>query len=280
MQTNNGVHSGSLAEQCQLVARRLLARNNWQLVEAGDLAALAVAEFAARQDLDGEHGIERLMLSLYVEIMYVACSGAEGRERRELGYAELSRSLNGVARAKYADVAEDAAGEALAETIANFERCRKPRAFLHFALQRLWTCVRRLRRQDSPNGVSLDQAVSDADETPLSERIEDVGSDPAEAHIGRELADAVARAAEQFRSKHPRARDQFAALYLKYIDDLSDGEIGLALGTTPENVHVLRSRAKTKLRNDATWRALASDEEAQTDAVLNDALENRELNAS
>lgn len=247
------------ASQCREVAARLVARNRWRLVSAADLAARAMAELPRRRDLAGEHVLERLIVSLYVEALYHACSRAEGDARWALGYSELADYLHAVARAKYGAVAEDAAREAVLATLESFGACRNPRAFLMFALQRLWTCVRRLRRQEPPRATSLDQPAGDLDGPPLGERVEDPGSDPADQYGSRELVGEVARAAAAFHRDHPRARDQFAALYLKYIELLSDQEIGQALGTSPENVYVLRSRAKKRLRATADWRALADE---------------------
>lgn len=249
----------SLDAHCRQLAAQLIARNRWRLLAADELAARTAAELRLRPDLDGEQLAERLMTALYVEALYGACSRAEGDLRWERGYEELTAYLGGVARVKYPDVAEDAAAMALLATIEKFDDCRNPRAFLLFALQRLWTCVRRLRRQDAPRGVSLDQPTRDENESPLGERIEDHADGPAELTAAVELTAEVKQAAAAFRVAHPRARDQFAALYLKYIDELSDGEIAERLGTTVANVHVLRSRARQRLRDDPAWQQLAAE---------------------
>jgi DNA-directed RNA polymerase specialized sigma24 family protein len=250
-----------LEAYCRQVASQLIARNRWRLMAADELARRAAEELSCRVDLDGEQLIERLMTALYVEALHGACSRTEGDRRWEIGYGELSAYLHGVARAKYPDVAEDAAATALLATLEKFNDCRNPRAFLLFALQRLWTCVRRLRRQEVPRGLSLDQPAHEDGESPLGERIEDTAAGPAERTANGELAAEVGRAATEFRAAHPRARDQFAALYLKYIEDLSDGEIAERLGTTIANVHVLRSRAKQRLRHDPAWQQLAAEAE-------------------
>jgi RNA polymerase sigma factor (sigma-70 family) len=262
MVTHDGQDNQALTEHCLQIALQLIARNGWRLLAAEELAARTAVELCSRQDLAGEQLPERLMTAIYVEALHRACSRAEGEMRREIGYGELSDYLRGVARVKYPDVAEDAASMALLATMEKFGDCRNPRAFLLFALQRLWTGVRRLRRQEQPWALSLDQPLHDDSDSPLSERIEEGDASPLEQTTAHELRDEVGRAAEAFRRAHPRARDQFAALYLKYINELSDGEIALALGTNIANVHVLRSRAKQKLREDPAWQALAVEAEA------------------
>jgi DNA-directed RNA polymerase specialized sigma24 family protein len=84
-------------------------------------------------------------------------------------------------------------------------------------------------------------------------------ADPAAHMIARELRERFARLAEEFLSRHPRARRQLAALRLKYVEGMDEQEVSRALGVPARAVYVLRSRAVAKLRHEPAWRALAAE---------------------
>lgn len=143
-------------QRCSAVAERLAAVYSWQLLSTADLSELVLAEL--QHDTCAPLEIERITVAVYVEAISIACSGDEGAERQERGYSELFASLSGIARKKYPDVADEAAQMALVATFESFKECRNPRAFLLFAQQRLWTCVRQLRRHEA-SATSLDRTI-------------------------------------------------------------------------------------------------------------------------
>jgi DNA-directed RNA polymerase specialized sigma24 family protein len=125
-----------------------------------------------------------------------------------------------------------------------------------FVLQHLRDAVRSIRRQSGPPNRSLDPG-SDA-QPPAEPRIEP------QPDVDQKLLDAERRLAlEQlavaFLQRHPRAKNQFDALWLKYVENLDEAEISALLGKPVNIVYVLRARAIKKLREDPAWRELARE---------------------
>jgi RNA polymerase sigma factor (sigma-70 family) len=192
----------------------------------------------------------------YSHALHRACSGRDGAEPQNAGYGELFRYLYEVAHWRYPDVGEEAAQSALVHVFTAFERCRKPGAFLAFALQHLMNAARTARRQRQGPGAAH------GGETPLDDQAGSQahdGADPALAVIRRELREGFARLADAFLRRHPRARRQLDALRLKYLDGMDDAAIARALGVPAHTVYVLRSRAAAKIRAEPEWRALAAE---------------------
>jgi DNA-directed RNA polymerase specialized sigma24 family protein len=233
-------------QRCGAIAERLAAAYRWQLLTTADLTELVLAEFHYDIAAHSTPEIEGTTSAVYIEAMYIACSGAEGAERQEQGYSELFASLSGIARKKYPDVADEAAQMALVATFEGFKDCRNPRAFLLFAQQRLWTSVRQLRRHES-SAASLDRTLGDGSTT-VGSLIADPGADPQALLLKREQAEATAHAFTHARAARPRAVEQFRAFELRHRYGLSDDEIAAHMGKTKSQVQVLVSRAATKLR--------------------------------
>ncbi len=249
----------ALAQQCLRAAEQLAARYDWQLLSVAELADRALHELE-RPDAPALHP-ERMVISVYVEALYLACAHLEGDARRERGYSELFIYLNGIARARYPDVADEAAQAGLLATFEALPLCRNPRAFLAFALQRLWTSVRQLRRQQQGE-VSLEQALNSSAQPALSlaKVLADPTPEPAQQVLEQEQVQQLEAAASSFLAAHPRAADQFQAFWLKYRYGLNDSEIGALLHKSGPQLQVLRSRAIARLRNDPYWQALVEDE--------------------
>jgi DNA-directed RNA polymerase specialized sigma24 family protein len=65
--------------------------------------------------------------------------------------------------------------------------------------------------------------------------------------------------ARAFVQRHPRARLQLAALWLKHVEGLDETAISQRLGKPAGSLYVLRARALQKLRAEPAWRALAAE---------------------
>jgi DNA-directed RNA polymerase specialized sigma24 family protein len=242
--------------RCREAADRLLARYGWCLLGREELTRRAEVHLSAGVAADAR----RAAIHAYCLALYDACSGRGGRERQERGYAELHRYLYDSARARYPDVCDDATQRALEHIFASFDRCRQPGAFLAFALQHLLDAARAVRRQEAWRGPSLSlPAVEDGDQE-LGNLLPDPRQpDPVAAALDDERRARLARHAADYLRAHPRARDQLAALWLKYIEGLDDEAIGRRLGKTVNNVYILRSRAVARLQSEPGWREFASE---------------------
>lgn len=232
-----------LDRQCQEASDRMIARHGWQLLDPVELARQARAHLRAGAAVDAT----RAVIYTYSHALHTACSGAEGRQRQNIAYSELFRYLYGCARRHYPDMYEEAAQDAIERIYAAFDRCHTPGAFLAFALQQLMDAAKMLRRT---------QARAVGESSPAWQHV------PSPDGLDALLTNAELRSifewlAIEFQRKHPRAMRQFAALRLKYIDELDETAISRALNTTVDEVYVLRARAITKLRNDPAWQALA-----------------------
>lgn len=239
--------------RCRETVNLLLTRHGWQLLERDEFIRHTL------QSLDEGIATDayRAATNVYAHALYRACSWAEGPERQNLGYRELFRYLYDSALRRYPDLCEDATQRALERIYATFERCRQPGAFLAFAFHQLMDAVRTLRRQERPTTRSLEAPV-DVDRTPLAELLPDPQQDDvARRVIDHELRVSFHRLASEFQQKHPRAVQQFAALWMKYVEGLDDKTISQKLNTSVSNVYVLRSRALKKLQAEEQWRTLA-----------------------
>lgn len=238
--------------QCEQAVAQLCARHDWHLLDPREFANRSLEHILAGT-ASTPH---RAAVHTYSLALYQSCSGQEGLDRQERGYRELFRYLYDSAYHRFPDVAEDATQHAIEHIFRNFERCRDPGAFLAFAFQALRDAARSIRRQFQPI-QSLDEPAG-RDLEPLGAMVVDPGQvDPIEQVVADERQVHLRRFADEFLRKHPRAKDQLAALWLKYVSGLDDQAVGQRLGKPVRSIYVLRSRAVRKLRADPSWRALA-----------------------
>jgi DNA-directed RNA polymerase specialized sigma24 family protein len=240
---------------CGQVVDRLIARFGVGLLARQELIKRTLAADPGSSGGDGD-SLTRLSFvafGVYNEALYSACSGAEGPVRREIGLGELSRVLHARARAWYPDVCADAAQSALERVHAQLERCREPRTFLIFASYYLKNAARRLRRQERLT-FSLESDLADQGAWRLGDA-PGAAPNPLDEVLSSALGADLRVRLDAFAQKHPRARNQLAAVRLKYIDNLDDATIGRILGVAVKRVHELRSLGLKKLRSDPHLRA-------------------------
>lgn len=241
---------------CEVCVDSYVERYGWALVSRAELLAAVEAEYCGREP--GVAAARAATLLCYSRLLYRACSGAEGPERREQGYAELYAFLSRAAARRYARVGAEATQRAVERVYRAFAQCRQPETFLAFVLQKLRDAARAELREAGSGGDQLSAEQGEVAVPGNTARRGDL-ADPADLAEAAALRSSLARCAEEFVARHPRAAQQFAAVWLKYISGLDDQEIGRRLGRTPAAVHVLRSRALRRLRAEPAWRQLAAE---------------------
>ncbi len=240
---------------CRETVESVIARHNWTLVDATELTRRVVAYVCSGETSDPR----RAAIYAYSLALYQACSGAEGEDRQNRGYTELSDYLHAVALRRYPAGCEDAVQQALETIFTSFDRCRKPGAFLAFALQHVLDATRALQRQDrrhsnwrlhppGPCDAPSDEALADPE-----------CEDPCARALELEQRKRIHQRAAEFIREHPRASYQFRALWLKYINGLDDVTISQRLGKPLANVYVLRCRVIKRLRSHPQWQALMNE---------------------
>lgn len=245
--------AGDLEQQCLRTVDQLCGLHGWQLLQRADFARRLLESVRA----DGGN-LQYAAFGVYNQALYAACSGAEGRERWNLGYTELHRLLYDRALRHCPEIVADATQLALEYTCARFATCRDPRAFFAFATQHLLNAARSIRRRERRLPDSLEHAVGESDE-PLGHTIADERPGPLDhvlsAEAGRQVTELIAR----YRRRHPRAHKQLAALLLTRLEDLDDETAARRLEVTTPALRVLRSRARERLRADPELLALARE---------------------
>jgi RNA polymerase sigma factor (sigma-70 family) len=246
------IDPAAVMRRCHEAVDRIIALRDWRLLDRD--------EFAQRvfEVMNGEADPTRLAMHVYSQALHAACSGAEGKQRQELGYTELFRMLYDSARRRYPDIYDEVAQQALNHVYTSFERCRQAGAFIAFALQYLRDSARAIRRQERSSARLPRRAGAPREDLPAT-LPDPAASDPAAQAIADELRAQFERLTAEFLRKHPRAARQIAALRLKYIDGLDEVAISRSLNTPTRVVYVLRARAIEKLRAEPAWRALAAE---------------------
>lgn len=248
-----------LEQQCDVVVRRLIERHDWSLIAEADFSAQVLARAQAAGPPADADALTPLAINLYCEELYDACC-SDGR-RREQAYAELARYLYDRATYKYGDpeLAHSITHDAIILVSEQLDNCRKPGAFLAFAMLKLWNAAtthfrRRDRRRERTESLPAEnpEERSPAYAAPASETPEATVLDAA-------LSDTLVTRLGEIVREAPRARRQFRAVFLKFLYGYSDDEIADALDTSVSNVYVLRSRGLKRLRADPPLRQLAKE---------------------
>jgi RNA polymerase sigma factor (sigma-70 family) len=232
-----------LLRECQAAVDGLLSQRGWQLLGRDEWAQRVLNLVLSGRLAEPQ----RAAVYVYSLALHTACSGAEGRQRQNLGYDELFRYLYDGARRRYPEVAEDVTQQAIEHVFRLFAHCHTTGAFLAFAFQQLLDAARSIRRQDLRAGLAT---------TPAG-HVNGRQADLAAQVIADELHARFEQLSVEFLRKHPRAKQQLIALRLKYIDGLDEVAISRRLGKSVGSVYTLRARAVAKLRAEPGWRALA-----------------------
>lgn len=248
-----------LDQKCDAVVRRLIERHGWSLIDEADFSARVRARARAEDTPADEDALKPVAVNLYCEELYDACC-SEGR-RREQAYSELAHYLYDRAQNKYRDpeMADVITHDAIILISEQLDNCRKPGAFLAFAMLKLWNAAtsyfrRRDRRRERTKSLPTEhpEERSSAYAAPASETPESTVIDTA-------MSETLLERLEEIFRQAPRARRQLRAVFLKFLYGHSDDEIADALDTTVSNVYVLRSRGLKRLRSDPTLRQLAAE---------------------
>ncbi len=249
-----------LAQRCRDSVAQLSAKYDWRLLDDEEFVRQTI-EHVQRGVASDPY---RAATHVYCLALYRACSGYEGEARQELGYTELFRFLYNIAYHRYYDHRDDVTQQAIERIFTSFERCRQPGAFLAFALQHLRDTVRTLRRQQSRAPQSLDEMISE-EQNAQEVLLPDPRIGLLEQVMAQEQWSSVKQIVETFLRDHPRSRKQLTALLLKYLAGMDDQAISEEMGMPIQNVYVLRSRAIKKLKQETSWRMLASELGIRTD---------------
>ena len=237
----------SLYALCEATARRVLANQGWELVEVWPAF---VAEVVAQVDeLRGRPGdtlakrAERAVTRAYCPRLLAACRA--GGQQAARGFAELGRYLHAVARARCRDVdtARESTQRALEIVWRRLDDVREPWAFLGYARVILvHELDPRCRPQPSaPRLVAL--RPDDSEEPGIA--LADPHADAAQAAVEQAAEETTLRAAIR---ACLRSRQQREVILRLFLDGESVLAVAEALGTTPQNVWVLKSRALARLR--------------------------------
>ena len=238
----------------QQIVDLCLARYQWELLERAEFVRRVQGRLATNSTVAPRQAV----FEIYTLALYGACSGTEGRERQERGYIELYAFLVSHAARRYPEAHLDVTQRALETIYRTFEDCRRPEAFLAFGLQKLRDAgqaeIRMARRNQA---VYL--ASEDDDTASALLNLAALDADPLEQVTASDFRSQLTRCVRMFLQRHPRASQQLAVLWMKYIEGLDDRAIGDRLGRSTASVHVLRSRAIAKLREDPDWQMLACE---------------------
>ena len=227
----------------------LLRRYHWRLIKREEF--FRRIHTAAREN--SQATLSYIAFGIYNEVLHRACSGAEGPLRWEQGYKELFLMLCAGVRSKYPQVWEDLAQTAIELTCAQFERCAVPSFFFGFAWGHLQNAVRKeyphLRRKDTRVDLSLELTVGDTNLT-LSETIPSEDDAFFDQLLVAEFRAELLAILTDIERENPKARDQFAAVRLKFLDGEDSETISRILHVSVDNVYVLLHRGKVKLKAD------------------------------
>ncbi|MCS6882769.1 MAG: sigma-70 family RNA polymerase sigma factor [Oscillochloridaceae bacterium] len=246
---DEGVTENDVRTQCRRTVTAVMQRFGWQLLSVDEFARRTEASVAGGEVTD----LWRAAINVYCHCLYRACRGDEGRERQDLGFAELHRYVYGLSFRESPDLAPDVRAEAVNETLLRIWRkldsYHTPGAFLAIAALELRNVLRPLwtRLAALPLDV-LDRRQIAAEH-----------SDPEQSAMRADLSQQVRACFDEVLRQQPRARQQLEAVWLKFIAGLDDETISVYLARPVASVYVLRSRGLNQLRASPTWQRLAHD---------------------
>ncbi len=258
-----------LREQCLRGVRRVLAQRGWELVEdevtfvEEVLAEVKTRWQNARRPL--EKIIEDATLHCYCHLWHTAC-GADGTIRQRRAFTELHRYLYPIAlyRAKYDQyIAEESTQEALFSVWERLDRVRDPGSFARWAGVIVSNAVRdhirerarKVGKDESGKYVWEFKEITEAD-LPAYRGMDDAGAalwgmdnrPGSSTGQGPSMTEEIRDRIEAAIRRCLRSKQRQAVIVGLFLENKSFKEVADTLGTTPQNVSVLKSRALTRLR--------------------------------
>jgi DNA-directed RNA polymerase specialized sigma24 family protein len=242
--------AADFSQHYRRVVRQVLARHQWTLVPYEVLVQEVLACIEAGAIAEPWPAT----INIYCHYLYSACTGTEGLERQERGFIELSRYLYELSFREVQDMPVDLREEAVNETLfriwQKLAHYRKPGAFLSNASFELLNVIRPWwsRQHAAASLEAIAEQPAPASEDDITARV-----------IDHEMQETIKRCFDDILRRHPRARRQLEAVWLKFIVQLDDTAISNYIGKSIATVHVLRSRGLRHLRRDPSWQQIAKD---------------------
>lgn len=249
----------SLAERCRSEVARVLKRYDWRLIDP--------QEFARRtEDAVRTGGIESpwaAAINVYCHCLFAACRGDNGEAPQARAFLELQRYLFELSFREVSEIPRDLrleqVNEALLRIWQRLPAYYKPGAFLAIAAMELRNVLRPWWSRPRPGRERRPWELPPTSIEQVPEQPEDTRDDPVTRAISEELAQQVRACFDEIVRRHPRARQQLEAVWLKYIDDLDDEAISRYLEKPVASIYVLRSRGLSRLRAEPSWQLMARD---------------------
>lgn len=263
-----------LAKQCYRASSVLLARFGWSLLSAEELARRAESGLSLLGAGLGEEAIRRAVFREYCLEMYRAC-GDDGGVGQQLAFRELSAYLYPIVRRKTSDkeLAREMTQQALVKVWHKLGQCKYPACFLYWAeMIVIRELLQEIRRQKTAVGggedegkrrrwreVSLSDLQSD-EETEDDYRLERLLADkkeggPMAAIVRRENEGRLVAALRRALCSEM----QYRVVVGLFIEEKGLLELAEELGTRPTNIHTIKSRAISRLRDDVDFLETLAD---------------------
>lgn len=255
-------------ELCQTVAGEVLRQRDWRLAYEGlgiserlaDSFVSEVFQEAQRKQREASRSqslrqlVERAVITCYCRRLYQACR-AHRTLRQQQAWQELSAHLLSAARWKMPDdpaQAQECAQQALFSLWRRFSdpqwNLERPGALLRYAetallreVWRIWEEKDKKREKSLEGPNQEERGDREADERlACGEALPDAERETLRGEAEQRVAAAIRACL--------RSERQATVIIEAFLNDRSVLEIAEQLGTSPENVYVLRSRAIQRLR--------------------------------
>jgi len=232
---------------CRRIVQALIEENGWSLLSEQELAQ-RVLDAHPHLSPAAEPETRRLAQHQYTIALYEACRQEQNAARRECAYRELHRYLYRLAARRWPELAEDSAQRALVLVYEQIDRCRDPGTFLAFVLYKLHHAFNQEQRARGQE-IAVDEGLlaQSCASAPLADQV-----------VRRECCQVLLAAIQRLPDRRERA-----AIVYRFLGDLSDAEIGKALGITAVHVRVLRHRGLCRLRHDEQLSAYVEQAESR-----------------
>lgn len=266
------------------VGAQMLRQNDWQLLGVADLARrinvlLHDQHWYERAPANAGHGppterkrtgdpIAAAALRSYSEVLYAAFAGHEGEDRQRRAYKELFRYISRVLYRSASSLSRDEREELAYEIVAElYYRLPLGRQVLPHRIVRVPGALIAIALQETRNALHRWQHAAVVDDDKAIAIGE--GEPPACGNGEDDLAAQVERSERSVHirgcfvralQRYPRARLQLHVVWRHIVEEQDHAQIARTLDMSVENVRVLYSRGRRRLRRDPEWLALAVEE--------------------